>query len=528
MVLLGCCLLALAQSGNAQSSGTPYLAGITSDTCLLNGQRLRLKGRHLGDARLYQLVLLVNNQESVLKLEHWDERSITAILPNVESADHGATLVIKNRRGANLASNRLTIRFCAVTAKAPVAAASPPDTVPLQADPVQRPRQVHAAGPGTVLLPDDSAALAGASMENDAVEDGEVIVFSHDIEAAHDLENQVEQHGYSVKRRRVLKHLQLVMNVIRLPEDVPLKQALAVMREIDPQLVFDANHRYQLMGKNAARPDLNQQLVNWKVTVADCGRGMRIGLVDTAVDINHVSLAGARITSRSFLSLGVKAANTRHATAIASLLVGQPEPVTGLNGLLPAAHLYSAGIFRQRANKQVDTTAELIITALDWLHGQKVRVVNLSLAGKANSLLHAAIEQLAGQGQLVAAAAGNAGPNAPPAYPAAWPAVVAVTAVDAKREIYRQANQGQYIELAAPGVDVWAARNDAQGAYYSGTSYAVPYVSAALAALATRYPEWTNVQLRAHLQQRAEDLGTPGYDPVYGHGLLKADGNCGG
>ena len=49
-----------------------------------------------------------------------------------------------------------------------------------------------------------------------------------------------------------------------------------------------------------------------------------------------------------------------------------------------------------------------------------------------------------------------------------------VTAVDALSRIYPQANRGDYIDLAAPGVDVWAARPGTQGAYYSGPSYAVP------------------------------------------------------
>ena len=62
---------------------------------------------------------------------------------------------------------------------------------------------------------------------------------------------------------------------------------------------------------------------------------------------------------------------------------------------------------------------------------------------------------------MIVAAAGNGGPTAPPAYPAALRPVVAVTAVDSKDHIYRYANQGRYIMVAAPGVDEPAA--DARG-----------------------------------------------------------------
>ena len=212
--------------------------------------------------------------------------------------------------------------------------------------------------------------------------------------------------------------------------------------------------------------------------------------------------------------------------AIASILIGRPAR-QGVTGLLPGARLYSAGIFRQRAADTIDTTAELIIAALDWLQGQQVDVINLSLTGRPNRLLQQVIRQLVQQNQLLAAAAGNGGPDAPPAYPAAWPGVVAVTAVDIQGQIYRQANRGDYIDLAAPGVDVWAARPGSEGAYHSGTSFAVPYATAALAVLRQRAGNPDASRLRQQLQQQARELGAPGPDPVYGHGLLQLPGGCG-
>ena len=39
-------------------------------------------------------------------------------------------------------------------------------------------------------------------------------------------------------------------------------------------------------------------------------------------------------------------------------------------------------------------------------------------------------------------------------YPAAYSGVVAVTAVDSRLEVYRRANRGDYIDIAAPGVNL--------------------------------------------------------------------------
>ena len=57
------------------------------------------------------------------------------------------------------------------------------------------------------------------------------------------------------------------------------------------------------------------------------------------------------------------------------------------------------------------------------------------------------------RGHLLVAAVGNDGPAARPLYPAAFEPVVAVTAVDKQKKIYRWANQGPQVDFAAWGVN---------------------------------------------------------------------------
>ena len=82
---------------------------------------------------------------------------------------------------------------------------------------------------------------------------------------------------------------------------------------------------------------------------------------------------------------------------------------------------------------------------------------------------------------IVVAAVGNDGPSARPLYPAAFEPVVAVTAVDRRKNIYRWANQGPQVDFAAWGVSTPVAL--AKGGYgeESGTSFAAPIVAAAIA-----------------------------------------------
>jgi subtilisin family serine protease len=128
---------------------------------------------------------------------------------------------------------------------------------------------------------------------------------------------------------------------------------------------------------------------------------------------------------------------------------------------------------------------------------------------------------------VLVAAAGNAGPQAPPAYPAALPSVIAVTAVDKDEAIMPQANRGDYIAFAAPGVRIWTPGGDGLGVYRTGTSFAAPFVAAAVVAERMAGVPADADALRRRLAARSIDLGAPGKDPVFGYGLIQATGSCG-
>ena len=109
-------------------------------------------------------------------------------------------------------------------------------------------------------------------------------------------------------------------------------------------------------------------------------------------------------------------------------------------------------------------------------------------------------------------------PSAPPAYPAAVPGVVAVTAVDGRQQVYRYANRGRYITVAARGVDVVAAHAPGGLARFSGTSFASPHVAAWIARC--RAGGSDAAQCETRLRREARDLGTAGFDEIYGFGLV--------
>jgi len=239
---------------------------------------------------------------------------------------------------------------------------------------------------------------------------------------------------------------------------------------------------------------------------------LRIGIVDSAVDTDHPAFATAKISSRPFAD--AEQLPNYHGTAIASIIAANAAP---LRGLAPESELFAAAVFEQDETRGEIASTVSLVRALDWLLSSQVDAINLSLAGPPNRLLEVALKRISEQGVMVLAAAGNGGPMARPQYPAAYASVVAVTAVDQRGRAFRLANRGDYLDLAAPGVNLRHAVAGGGYAASSGTSFAVPFAVTAAALMKHQEPDSDVI---ARLYAAATDIGPPGRDDIYGYGLL--------
>jgi len=241
---------------------------------------------------------------------------------------------------------------------------------------------------------------------------------------------------------------------------------------------------------------------------------LRIGMIDSQVDTAHPALRSANIHTHSFATAGA-VSPTFHGTAIASILVGNGG---GYMGVAPSSEVFAASVFEQDPERGEIASTVSLVKALDWLISSGVDVINISLAGPPNRLLEAALQRASESDVIILAAAGNGGPVAQPMYPAAYNTVVAVTAVDADGKIFRLANRGDYLDIAAPGVEVRHADSAGGFTSSSGTSFAVPFAATAVARLRQLQPADDALEM---LCRSAEDLGPPGRDSIYGFGLLR-------
>ena len=241
---------------------------------------------------------------------------------------------------------------------------------------------------------------------------------------------------------------------------------------------------------------------------------LRIGMIDSQVDMSHPSLRSANVKSRSFAPKGAQLPDF-HGTAIASIIAANG---TEFQGLAPKSEVYAASVFEVDGTRGEIASTVSLVRALDWLMSSGVETVNISLAGPPNRLLEAALARARESGVMILAAAGNGGPAADPMYPAAYDSVVAVTAVDAGGKVFRLANRGAYLDLAAPGVSLLHARAGGGYSASSGTSFAVPFATTAAARLKFMQPDNDALQ---QLFRSAQDIGPPGRDDIYGYGLLR-------
>lgn len=358
------------------------------------------------------------------------------------------------------------------------------------------------------------------------IEPGQICVINANIEEAEEMERAVQPNGFAKKKRRVLEQLGFVMSILQVPEGQTVRQGIADLRQQFPAYVIDANHRHRLLGQES-ESDLRlygKRLIGWNNKAYQCGADIRLGIVDTAVNLSHQALQPQQIRTRSFLSDSTPQAPNQHGTAVATLLVGKPS--TAGSGLLPNAHLLVAEAFRQSTTGRVEANTWTILRALNWLAKERVQVINLSLGGPQNGLLAMGIKRILEQGIPIVAAAGNSGPQGNPTYPAAQEGVIAVTALDAKLKPYVHATRGSYITFSAPGVDIWVPTGERTGIFQSGTSFATPFVTSAVAALKLSNPQWQPGRIAQELAARSLDLGSSGKDEVFGWGLIQFPHTC--
>lgn len=268
--------------------------------------------------------------------------------------------------------------------------------------------------------------------------------------------------------------------------------------QISPQASGMASLKYgaRLMGLDRLNPGLT-------------GKDIPVAVIDTGADAAHPALAER-------LKLKADVTGSPYKAGIHGTLV------SGIVGdLAPRAGLLSIQACLAQSEQAISArcSSVTLLKAMNIAMEKKARVINLSLAGPSSRLLQRSIEQAVRNGAVVVAAAGNGSSGGVPPFPATMADVIAVTAVDVEQAPYTFATQGEFIDLAAPGVDILSSAPGGQWLVFSGTSAAAPHVSA-IVALMLQQRRLAPANAQEFLEREAHDLGASGKDPRFGSGLV--------
>lgn len=250
------------------------------------------------------------------------------------------------------------------------------------------------------------------------------------------------------------------------------------------------------------------------------GKGIRVAVLDTGIDGTHPDLAANYKGGVSFVPGQPPADGNSHGTHCAGTIAAAINGA-GVVGVAPAASLYAVKILSNNGSGQWSW----LIAGINWCIANKMHVLSMSLGGSgAPTALEAMVNTAFSSGLLLVAAAGNSGPGPNSVeFPGKYKNVIAVTAIDNANVIASFSSRGPEVELCAPGVNVLSTIPGGGYGTKSGTSMACPHVAGAAAAVWGSHRFASNVQIWNLLGSTADNLGIPGWDPLYGYGRVDVD-----
>lgn len=268
---------------------------------------------------------------------------------------------------------------------------------------------------------------------------------------------------------------------------------------------------------------------------ARTGKGVRLAVLDTGMDLKHPDFARRSITSASFVAGQEAQDGHGHGTHCIGTSLGALHP-----GTLPRYGIaYGGRIFAGKVLSNQGSGADAgILNGIQWAVRNKCRVVSMSLGAPASpgqsfsTVFESAAGRAMAAGTLIIAAAGNdsrrnaGSPPKPVSHPANCPSIMAVAAVDDQLRVASFSNagvnpQGGQVDIAGPGVRVLSSwPRPTLYNTINGTSMATPHVAGCAALHAEANPKATAAELWALLTRTARRLPLAASD--VGSGLVQA------
>ncbi|MCX4642802.1 type VII secretion-associated serine protease mycosin [Streptomyces sp. NPDC058293] len=268
------------------------------------------------------------------------------------------------------------------------------------------------------------------------------------------------------------------------------------------------------------------------------GKGVKVAVIDTGVDVKNPQLTRAvdKSLGKNEMLPNLKDADGNkikrgnengttdtvgHGTRVAGIIAARPASKTGFVGLAPEATIIPI----QQNDAEGHGTAETLAKSIEYAKSAGAQVINISQdtanAVRPAPVLENAVNSALAAKIVVVASAGNDGLDGKvqTTYPASFRGVLAVAASDRNNERASFSQSGEFVGVAAPGVDMVSTVPGAGHCSDNGTSFSAPYVAGVAALIKAKHPDWTAAEVVAQIEQTAE-RSTSGHDRLVGWGVV--------
>lgn len=208
------------------------------------------------------------------------------------------------------------------------------------------------------------------------------------------------------------------------------------------------------------------------------GEGVLVAVLDTGVSTTHEDLSG-RVVAAINLSTSSRAGDVLgHGTHVAGIIAASAGNGLGIAGIAPGSLIMSVKVADDHGVTATSTVARGII----WAADNGARVINVSVEFQGPyAELEKAVNYAWEKGAIIVAAAGNQG-SYQPVYPAFYENVIAVAGSTRSDSLAPLSSHGGWVDVVAPGYDIYSALPGDSFGYRGGTSFAAAHTSG-LAAL---------------------------------------------
>jgi len=264
---------------------------------------------------------------------------------------------------------------------------------------------------------------------------------------------------------------------------------------------------------------------SWAAPYFNKGAGILVSIIDTGIDKDHPDLVANIAGGVNFVAGKGKDKiadpdawddDHGHGTHCAGI-VAADDNGTGVVGVAPDARLLGVKVIDNRGRGK----ASDFIAGLEWSVDNGAKVISISLQYFSDhESIEAACQTATSAGVLLVSSAGNNWGGGV-TFPANLESVMAVSGTDIDDNLAEFSSDGDSVELAAPGVEIYSTYKDGRYTYMDGTSMACPHVAGAAALVwATNY-YLNGTAVRFQLCKTAEDIGLEPWQQ--GSGLVDAE-----